>query len=161
MGQWLLGIEADFEYFRSAGSNSVTGPFGQGFTGTMATSFSTDWLFTLRPRLGVILNNWLLYATGGLAVTNLKASWNFFTAPASVTESVSASETKAGWTVGGGFETMLPGRYTVGVEYLYVKFDNLNVASVAFEPGLPLTNPLSHSADLAANIVRLRLNKLF
>jgi len=162
MGQWLLGIEADFEYFRSAGSSSVTGiVLAPAITGTVFSSVSTDWLLTVRPRLGVILNNWLLYATGGLAVTNLKASWGF--SGGGVAESASESSTKAGWTVGGGFETASPGKFTIGVEYLYVKFDNVD-SPTSFAVSLPVTplaNPFNHSADLAANIVRARLNKLF
>ena len=64
MGHWLLGVEADFEYLRSAGSNTVTGFVVPGLPATIATSLGTDWLFTLRPRLGLIsrqlaiLRNW-------------------------------------------------------------------------------------------------------
>jgi len=164
IGQWLWGVEADFQYFRSAGSNSVTGPIAAFNTVTITSSISSDWLFTLRPRLGIILNNWLFYGTGGLAVSELKANWNWVntTAGLPITESASASGVKAGWIVGGGIETMLPGKWLIGAEYLYVNFGSISVNSIAIETGFgPLSNPFSHTADLSANIVRARLSKLF
>jgi outer membrane immunogenic protein len=164
-GTWLAGVEVDFDAFRSAGSTSVTGPnppFAGSFL-TIATSVRTDWLFTARPRLGVVWNNWLFYGTGGLAVTNLKANWSYFENTASAFESGSVSTTKVGWTAGAGFEAMLPSRWTVGVEYLYVKFDNVStVSSNMIRRGVPLPDTtFRHSADLQSNIVRVRLNKLF
>jgi outer membrane immunogenic protein len=162
MNQWLLGVEADFEYFRSAGS---TGQVNALVPFTLTSSVSTDWLFTLRPRLGIISNNWLFYGTGGLAVTELHASWNYLstTVGGTVTESASVSPTKAGWTIGGGVETALPGKYTLGVEYLYVKFDSVSTNNGIFinTPFGTLTNPINQSANLASNIVRLRLSKSF
>ena len=112
MGHWLLGVEADFEYLRSAGSNTVTGFVVPGLPATIATSLGTDWLFTLRPRLGLIFGSWLFYGTGGLAVTRLSANWSFVSTGAA--ESASASATEPGWAAGGGVETMLPGKITLG-----------------------------------------------
>jgi outer membrane immunogenic protein len=164
MGQWMLGLEADFGYFRSAGTNSVTGFIAAGVPATITSSISTDWLFTLRPRLGIISNNWLFYGTGGLAVTRLNANWNFLsTTGALITESASVSATKFGWTVGGGVETALPGKFTLGVEYLYANFGSVSTNNGAFfAAGVGiLTNPVNQNASLQSNIVRLRLSKLF
>jgi outer membrane immunogenic protein len=168
MNNFLLGIEADFEYFRSAGSRTVTlvSPNFPPITMTLNTNISTDWLFTVRPRLGWVSNNWLVYATGGLAVSELKASWNFSsTTGGPSSESASVSQTKAGWVAGGGVEAMLPGRWVVGAEYLYVKFNSVSVigtnfADVGVTPA-PYNDNFAHSADLAVNIVRARLSKLF
>ena len=118
MGHWLLGVEADFEYLRSAGSNTVTGFVVPGLPATIATSLGTDWLFTLRPRLGLIFGSWLFYGTGGLAVTRLSANWSFVSIGAA--ESASASATEPGWAAGGGVETMLPGKITLRAPLLAV-----------------------------------------
>ena len=179
--QWaniVAGIEADFDYFGQEGSSATIGVY-PGFptsSFTINSSVSTNWLFTARPRLGmVVANNWLFYGTGGLAVTQVKANWSFtdncntgvcgvgaFTPPTSA--STSASATKAGWVVGGGVESALPGKLSLGVEYLYVNFGsisatNSNFTSGAFPGGR--TQAFNHSADLTANIVRVRLNKQF
>jgi outer membrane immunogenic protein len=165
-GYWVLGFETDFEYFRSAGSKTVTGPApGPADTLTITSSVSTDWLFTARPRVGVTTGNWLWYGTGGLAVTNLKGNWSFFNPAfgANFTESASASTTRAGWAAGGGVETAFPGRWSLGVEYLYVKFNGVSGSGLVVTPlgPIPPVNLFNHSADLTSNIIRARLNKQF
>jgi opacity protein-like surface antigen len=160
-----LGVELDFEYFRSAGSKNVASGdlCCAGSSLAIATSVSTDWLFTARPRLGFVQNNWLFYGTGGLAVSRLKASWNFTESSGPSFESASASVTKSGWTAGGGIETALPNNWLIGVEYLYVKFGSISANSTNLVAGgTPIPSEVfSHSADLNANIVRARLSKLF
>jgi outer membrane immunogenic protein len=52
-------------------------PSGSGQTFAVTTSVDTSWLFTARPRIGWLVQpQLLLYATGGLAVTNLKVGNN-------------------------------------------------------------------------------------
>jgi len=165
ISQWLVGLEGEFDYFHSAGSRRASSVgLGPGATVIVNSSMSTDWLFTLRPRVGWVSNNWLFYGTGGLAVTQLKGAWSFSNpggVPA-LSEAAAASSTKAGWALGGGVETMLPGRWVVGAEYLYVNFGNISATSFSVTgAGVTFTNPFSHSADLSANIVRARLSKLF
>jgi outer membrane immunogenic protein len=161
-GHWLLGIETDFAYFRSAGSGTnsvslVSDPLGSSRS-IANISTSTDWLFTLRPRVGFVENNWLFYATGGLAVTQLRATWNWTETAFGTGESTSASSTRAGWTIGGGVETMLPQNWIVGAEYLYINVPGVSAHS---SPVLDGTAPESfnHSADLQTNLVRVRISK--
>jgi outer membrane immunogenic protein len=163
-GNVVLGLETEFEYFRSAGTSSNTVETVQK-TGTLTvtSSMSTNWLFTLRPRLGWAVDNWLVYATGGLAVTDLKPGFSYSDTTSLLSSGAgSFSDTKAGWTVGGGVETMLPDRWVLGVEYLFVKFDNVAATvPVTITPFSPPPQNFSHTADLQANIVRARLSKLF
>jgi outer membrane immunogenic protein len=168
-GNAVYGIETDLEYFRSSGSSSKTVGLISGFPAsvTVGNSMSTDWLYTLRPRVGLVVGNTsLLYVTGGLAVSNLKPSWTFAETAFGNVAGTSYSQVEAGWTVGGGVETMLPGRWTLGLEYLFVDFNNV---SQTFPTLLPLggggagatPQNFTHSADLEANIVRVKLNKQF
>ena len=160
-GYFVAGVEVDFQYFRSAGSTSITVPHGiLAFTRTVNTSISTDWLFTARPRLGVAAGNWLFYGTGGLAVTELKASWRYSDTIGTARENASASSTKAGWVAGGGVETALPGNWLIGAEYLYVKFSGVSAAGNIIR--VANDDVLRHSGtDLSANIVRARLSRKF
>ncbi len=160
-GSMLAGFEVDFEYFRSAGSRTVTGS-ALGTSFSINTAITTDWLFTARPRLGFVTNNWLVYGTGGLAVTNLKAS-SSFSDPGPESDSSSWSKTKAGWTAGGGVEVAFPGKWTLGAEYLYVKFTSISTVTNNFiSVGTPVPSIFTNSSiDLASSIVRVRLNKIF
>jgi outer membrane immunogenic protein len=75
----VFGLESDFNYLGLKGSSTGSGIYPccapTGFT--VNSSVSTDWLITLRPRVGVAANNWLFYVTGGLAVGNVKSNFNF------------------------------------------------------------------------------------
>jgi outer membrane immunogenic protein len=162
-GNLVFGLEADFDSFRSAGSNSVSRlAFGATIV-TISETSKTDWLFTLRPRLGVVANNWLFYATGGLAVTKLKGTWNYADDLNPDFESASKSSTKAGGAIGGGIETALPGNWVIGAEYLFVSFGRVSVNSANLHTGAGgfWTDVLTHTIDLNSNIVRLRLNKQY
>ena len=96
---------------------------------TVNSSVSSDWLITLRPRVGFAANNWLVYVTGGLAVANLKSNFSFTDTFAGATESASISKTKAGWTVGVGTEYALMNGWSVKAEYLYVDLGSENTTS--------------------------------
>src|SRR6266508_297190 len=78
-GNVVFGAEVDFNSFHLSGSATGTGvyPCCAPATFTVTSAAHTDWLFTARPRIGIASNNWLFYATGGLAVTNLNGSFTF------------------------------------------------------------------------------------
>jgi outer membrane immunogenic protein len=172
-GNFVAGFEADFEYFRSAGSSSVTAiyPVNAPFSFNINSSVSTDWLFTARPRLGYAANGWLFYGTGGLAVTQLRTNETFIDnccilgGGFGVIGSAPVSSVKAGWVVGAGIERKLADKWSLGVEYLYVNFGSISTTSANLTTYGYASNVsgsvFSHSADLASNIVRLRLNKQF
>jgi outer membrane immunogenic protein len=105
----------------------------------------------------------LLYGTGGLAVTNAKVSNPYFTTNNphdTASGSSSNSETRAGWTVGGGVEWAFAEYWSVKAEYLYVDFGSISTsANVTLPPFNP--NVFSTSADLKANIVRVGINYRF
>ena len=169
-GAGVFGLEADFNYFGTKGSRTGTGVYPCcGGTFTMNQEVKTDWLFTMRPRIGFAANNWLLYATGGLAVTNLKYS-NTFTdnycstvggCGANAVEDGSVSKVKAGWTVGLGAEYALMNTWSVKAEYLYVDFGSISSTATMTACTPACTAPFSNSADLKSHIARLGINKKF
>jgi outer membrane immunogenic protein len=177
---WVYGLEADFNAFsqkqtvgnsvdlpaNTAGSNCLSGGLIP-CAGNISTSIKTDWLVTVRPRVGYAWNQTLLYATGGLALTRLSFSQsysdnvNFFT-PQGGSVSLSSSATKVGWVVGGGIEHKLAYNWSLKAEYLYVRFDGVG-ANGTLTDGFSgdfanFTNNLDH---LASNIVRFGVNYKF
>jgi outer membrane immunogenic protein len=100
-----------------------------------------DWFGTLRGRLGfAVHNHLLLYGTGGLAYA--RTDHNFFEDCVSCQNnqdlgpiSVSHTNTKAGWTVGGGGEFIHDERWLVRAEALYVDLGSETYDDTLFPPG--------------------------
>jgi outer membrane immunogenic protein len=116
IGSIVLGIEGDIE------GSTVSKTGGPGFGAPVplpAGSFikaSTDWQGSVRGRLGYAINNVLLYATGGAAFADFERSYS---APGAAAK---FSDTRAGWTVGGGLEYAFTNNWTARVEYRYSDF---------------------------------------
>jgi outer membrane immunogenic protein len=163
----VFGLESDFNYLGLKGSSTGSGIYPccapTGFT--VNSSVSTDWLITLRPRVGVAANNWLFYVTGGLAIGNVKSNFNFTDTFATAAESASMSQTRTGWTVGAGTEYALMNGWSVKAEYLYVDLGRQSTTSTNLVASVPPfvfpSNVYTHSIDLRTNIVRVGLNYKF
>jgi outer membrane immunogenic protein len=142
-GSFVWGIEGDASYFRLRANSADTFPFPSTLAGgplgpptltfSANTSMSTDWLLTVRPRLGVTFANALLYVTGGLAVTEEKVSQTSGVLNGATFMS-SISETRLGWTVGGGIEYMLSPQWSIRAEYLHLDFGTASGTGTALIP---------------------------
>jgi outer membrane immunogenic protein len=167
----VYGIELDFDSMNIKAARQVTGNYVTLFpsTFTVTTSAGTNWLFTTRGRVGWAFGDVLAYATGGLAVTELKSSSSFtdslvgFPGPGVGTWSTSA--TKLGWTAGGGIEWALSHNWSAKVEYLYVKFGSVTASGLVTGstaiPGVAYGNAINTSVDLTASIARAGINYKF
>jgi outer membrane immunogenic protein len=145
LGPWVFGLEGDFSWADIKGQSDVCGP-------TTVTPHpcgtKLDALGTFRGRVGYAAGangNWLLYATGGLAVGDV-GGWDSLT-PAS------GSDWRAGWTVGAGVETAFAPNWTAKLEYLYVDLGNAQLFNIV--PGVP------ESVGFTANLLRAGINYRF
>jgi outer membrane immunogenic protein len=152
-GRIVFGVEADFGWFGLSDSITSSAPFPSGpGSFTVSNSVKTDWLFTARPRLGYAWDNWMVYMTGGLAVTKLKYRSSFSDTGGEL-ENASVDTTRLGATVGGGIEAMLGRNWSAKVEYLYAHFESSNAI------GVDNTDPtFTHTVPLSAHIVRAGIN---
>ena len=166
---YIVGGEAEFGGMNISQSMTSNGLFPFPFLGTTYSVYdaiSTSWLATLRARAGVVVKQqFLLYATGGLAFTDLKLSSGYndnAVAPGFPGGSGSASKSnfKTGWTLGGGGEWQLSDAYSLRLEYLYVKFGSINLA-VPLSNTSAFTQTMQTSADLKNQILRIGLNYRF
>jgi len=151
---WLAGVEGDFTWtgIRQSVNGILTdttaAPPGPVLNSNL--NFETDvrWLASLRGRLGLIQNDWLFYATGGVAFADLRLSANASCPPPAVgggcfftsfTDSpFSKSIVRVGFVVGGGLEWQMPAsHWRARAEYLYYGFDKTDSGSGLFlaEPG--------------------------
>lgn len=160
-GHLVTGIEADFDYLHVNGatvSPSVRlGPTSQVVIGSYGDA---NWLATVRPRIGWAANNWLFYATGGLAVTDINDDFTLTAGiPAGANIMLQAgrinNDIEAGYAVGGGIETGITDRLSLRVEYLHVDFGRLNApTSTDSHPAQIVTQ----SADFRSDMARVGFN---
>ena len=185
--RWVFGVEGDIDATGQRGTatltpNSVVTVFVPPpaalalptITTTTTTAASLEeklpWLATFRGRIGVLPSDRvLLYATGGLAVGEVKSTSLVgttttvvpsFGAGATATSAAalaSASTTRAGWTVGAGIEGAFAPNWTARLEYLYVDLGTLNNNFV----GLGAFAPLLTTSHVTDNIVRVGVNYRF
>jgi outer membrane immunogenic protein len=133
----LVGIETDVDYlvlkqsragtFTSAlTANPPTTP-PTPVTASVAQATRSHWQWTLRPRLGYATGHWLFFATGGLALSDVRLT-TAYSDTYSPSHAVSAtdSSTQVGWTVGGGIGYAISANWSVKAEYLYSDFGNVN-----------------------------------
>jgi len=162
----VFGIEGDINYFgfKGSASGSALYPCCAPFSFAVNSSVSADWLATIRGRIGFLATpHWLLYATGGAAIADVKGNFNF-TDTFTATESGAIRDTRVGWTAGVGGEYAVGNGWSLKAEYLYVDLGratttSTNLASVAF--GAFPSNVYTHSVDIKSNIVRVGVNYKF
>jgi outer membrane immunogenic protein len=173
---WVAGIEADFQGANIKGdANFASGSLAiPGFTNILTLSGTgsqkLDWFGTLRGRLGWLATpQFLIYGTGGLAYGHVQTDVAFAghitsnTVPFDGSTAVSRSDTRVGWTVGGGLEWMFAPQWSVKGEYLYYDLGKvtLNQTLTLVRPGDFISANVSSEGHYRGNIARLGVNYRF
>jgi outer membrane immunogenic protein len=135
-GAAALGITGGLQFQRGSlvlgyeGDTWATGRKPSAFDIPAGAGFGIDgrdhWLSTLRGRVGVTQDNWLLYTTAGVALAHGEQS----------TVSMAGAQAPErhwhwGWTVGAGVEVKLSQDWSAKVEYLYVGLQDKSYFSPA------------------------------
>jgi outer membrane immunogenic protein len=150
VNQWVIGVEGNVDGSSlNQSANIGVPPF---YAGTVKTSATLQG--SLRGRLGIAWDRWLVYGTGGVAFAGVNNSYNTVQFGGS-TDSI--SKTRTGWTVGGGIAYAVTNNWSIGVEYRYSDFGKYTDQS-ATGALLPLTF-ISH--HLTQNQVQGRLTYKF
>jgi outer membrane immunogenic protein len=138
--RWIAGIEADWDgltggYGFCRQTDSLSAACTDNGLGFENIDSSTKWLATLRGRLGMAVNNFLLYATGGAAWgrvdTTLVQSClaaNCGNSPFPRYSQFTSSVDKIGWVAGLGAEYALNASWSARAEWLYVDLGTINSA---------------------------------
>ena len=123
---FLLGLETDWGWMdiSQTGTRTATNSLLPPTTYTLSQSVKSDWVWTLRPRVGFITGDWLFYGTLGLAVTELKNTIHYAdTAPGNAHNfTQDSSDTKTGWVGGLGAAYAWAPEWSVKGEWLYTDF---------------------------------------
>jgi outer membrane immunogenic protein len=138
VGQVVFGLEGDIDW------SGIKGQTGTGICAGGICETSNNWLATARGRIGYAFNRIMPYVTAGGAFGDVKMN------PAGF---AGETDTRAGWTAGGGVEFNLTGPWTAKVEYLYVDLGTANCGAVSCGA--------STDVKFNTNLVRAGLNYRF
>jgi outer membrane immunogenic protein len=162
-GTLVLGLEGDFEYFHSKPNfANNTNTLSDGVTPfTLSQSLTTDYLATVRPRIGIAADRNLAYITGGVAFTHVNYAENYADGAAPPgTGIATASRSLIGWTAGAGWEYAFSEHWTVRAEYLWASFPTTNALG-AITDASGGANTLHGSSDVVIQVVRAGVNLKF
>ena len=171
-GAFVLGAETDFDWTSLSRHSNFVGatffdPFGRSDFLTENGSRRLDWLGTTRARVGYT-GFWdsrlMIYATGGVAygggsshfdVFDNRDGWDW--------NGGGGSNTRVGWTLGGGVEYAFTNNITLKGEYLYYDLGSTHSVIIAnplastFFPNTYATAKINFNGSIA----RLGLNYKF
>ena len=177
--QWLVGVEGDFNWAHLRGSNASGHFIDFSTNGAFTVAQDVDWFSTVRARVGwLATSNLLVFATGGLAIGEVKSTtfWGtdfsgaatgsgfsvFCTAPNPACTVGAEKSTEVGFALGAGAEYAF-GHWSLKGEYLYVNLGDHSVTAVSLTPQAG-NAPASYTANFGMtdfHVVRAGLNYRF
>ncbi|MGH6796406.1 MAG: outer membrane protein [Methylocella sp.] len=175
---WVVGIEADIQGLAGthasgsfSGSGHPAAVPGETIESTVQSDKRIDYLGTVRGRLGfTITPTLLIYGTGGLAYGGVDAATgigqeNLPFAPGFGSFG-SLSNSRVGWTAGGGLEWLFAPNWSAKVEYLYYDIGRVTygLSPLAFNSavfGLAYSSSPFSTTRFNGNIVRAGINYHF
>jgi outer membrane immunogenic protein len=138
-GNWVFGVEGDIDGNWMRDSNSS----GTGICGAGGCAIQTSWFATARGRVGYAFDRALLYFTFGGAFGDVQMS----------VAGLSATSSRAGWTVGTGLEYAFLGPWSVKLEYLYSSLGSGTCGAA--------TCGIDTNVDFNTNLIRFGVNYRF
>jgi outer membrane immunogenic protein len=122
-GAYVFGIEGDLDWTNlHGGSGSTCGAISDLVPPPAGCQTQSEWLATVRGRVGYTVNNVLIYGTGGAAVGNIQTGL--------IPPSTFDNTTKVGWTIGAGVEIAFAPNWTAKAEYLFVALPDATCTTV-------------------------------
>jgi opacity protein-like surface antigen len=155
----VVGLEGDWtETNHDPSATLFTYPNGNHFDAQSQLGIQGS----VRGRIGIASDNWLLYATGGLALAQGEAL-STFTSNGSGSAVSITDKTLTGWTVGGGVEWAFPQAPNVSLraEYRYTDYGSVGIPTSADTLGATTLVPYTAHANFSTNDVRLGIDYRF
>jgi outer membrane immunogenic protein len=137
----VLGVEGTWLATNLSGSRiTPSPPPGSGIS--EASTSAAPWIVTAAARIGIAANDLLFYAKGGAAWMRVDYTEQPFSAGGFNTTQT-FSDTRTGWTVGGGFEFGMTENLSIKVEYDYLGFGTktytfTNLSYSTTSPAVPI-----------------------
>jgi outer membrane immunogenic protein len=160
----VFGLETDLDYLgvHSSEDRSEFYPCCFPLAFNVHQEASMDWLGSARARIGFAQENFLLFASGGLAFGGIDYN-GVFSDGAGALEESSNSSVQAGWIAGVGVEWLAQENVSLRAEYLHFDLGEMNSPGGIFtyrSSDFPGTT-FSHSTAIRGDVVRIGLNLKF
>jgi outer membrane immunogenic protein len=128
-GCTVFGVEADWSWANNKFSEfQLDGDQAPGgITDSVNVESRLRWFGTARTRAGLVVDDVLLYVTGGLAFAKFDRTWTFFQDGGPSTAVFSSDKTRLGWTAGVGAEWQFAPHWSLKSEVLYMRFETNDV----------------------------------
>lgn len=140
--------------FSASGASDVNNSSPGIFQNPYAQSVQSNWLSTIRGRLGITYGSALFYGTGGLAIAQVKFTDSFLGLHGVGPINASVSDTRVGWSAGGGAEWAIAPGWSGKIEYLHADLGSVtNLGMSAFNPAR-----INNAHSVTEDLVRLGVN---
>jgi outer membrane immunogenic protein len=147
----VAGLEADIEY---TGLDKTRSLISHIFLNPYAQSVQSNWLSTIRGRVGITYTDAFFYGTGGLAIAQVKFTDSFLGLHGVGPINASVSDTRVGWSAGAGAEWAITRGWSAKLEYLHADLGSVaNVGKSAFNAAM-----ISNAHSLTEDLVRFGVN---
>jgi outer membrane immunogenic protein len=144
-GGFVIGVEGSVDGLSL--SKTVSTPYAAFGGGSVSASTNTEIQGSIRGRFGIAWDRLLAYATGGVAFGGFNTNYSFVGNSSGALPggaffgSNSFSNSRVGWTAGGGIKYAVTNNWSVFAEYRYTSFGtvgNTFLGSAVFStvPGL-------------------------
>jgi outer membrane immunogenic protein len=165
-GCTVFGVEADWSWTDLRAGGTFSDGDGPGAEDFLTIESRMRWFGTLRARTGIVVDNLLLYVTGGFVYAEFDRDLTIVeTGPPLVQATFSSDRLRWGWTAGVGTEWQWSPRWSLKSEFLYMRFseDDYSITGVTVNT-VNFGNPgqvysINHQDD--AWITRIGLNYRF
>ncbi len=160
IGQWVLGLEQDYQFTglkQSFAFATPVGPFAAGDT----MAIKTDYLAATRARVGMTWDRALVYVAGGLETGEFDGTGSFVGRGGGGSPALSftdADKLHFGFNIGAGVDYAITNNVFLGVEYRYIDLGNETYNLGAFTPAGGAAQTVTNTVGLTASQVTARLN---
>ena len=128
---WVLGVEGELGWFGFEGDAQYPPYVGVRGVNDSRAAIEGRFLLTVSGRVGYAVGPWLLYGKGGLAASDIQASY-IDTDPSGTTlvTGTATSAFRTGYAAGGGLEFMFPsGQMSARIEYDHYDLGDMTQAA--------------------------------
>lgn len=156
-GVFVFGVDTDFQSLSindSEYTDAVLYPAGTNQF-VLTTYGSANWLFTLRPKIGLATSKGLLYTTAGLGLTFLQSDF-LFVSDSGATSTKRVRRFEPGFVLGAGFETGLTRNFSMKLEYLFTDFGKATARDM--NGNIAADQIFRNTSTLKQNLVRIGVN---